>query len=241
MKLSGLCIDFLVVFFIFFFVHLFSPKANYISNEDAIYGLEFNKTMQQLGFENGDKIISINNKPVKNTDKIGIDILMNSGSEIKIMRQNSYKVLRINDNDIAKILHSEGTPVKVRLKPNIDGEKIQQIKHTEEKFSFTSVLESYKTNIKGAYNFIIPEKDYKKIRGINITTDIFKGKILVLAFCSTIIGLLNLLPLPGFSLGNFIIAVVELRRNKRFNPKKKNIIGLCTVCFVVILILSQHF
>ncbi|WP_408092494.1 zinc metalloprotease [Chryseobacterium terrae] len=203
--------------------------------------MEFNKTMQQLGFENGDKIISINNKPVKNTDKIGVDILMNSGSEIKVMRQNSYKVLKINDNDIAKILNSEGTPIKVRLKPDVNGEKSQQIKQTQEKFSFASVLERYKSNVKAAYKFIIPEKDYKKVNGINIKTNGFKGKIVLLSFCCTIIGLLNLIPFPGFSLGNFIIALVELKRNKKFNPQKKNIVGLCTVCFVVILILSQYF
>ena len=91
LKLSGLFIDFFAAFLILFLIHLLSPKTYYIDNKDAIYGLEFNNTMRDIGFENGDKIISINNQPVKDISKINIDILMNPNSIIKINRNNKYK------------------------------------------------------------------------------------------------------------------------------------------------------
>jgi len=100
LKLSGLFIDFLVAFLILFFIHLLSPKNYYIENNDAIYGMEFNETMEKLGFEDGDKIISINNQPVKDISKISIDIIMNPNSIIKISRNNHYRKLIVNDNQI---------------------------------------------------------------------------------------------------------------------------------------------
>lgn len=235
-KLSGLFFDFFIAFLILFFIHLLSPKSYYVDNKDAIYGLEFNETMQELGFENGDKILSINNQPVKDISKISIDLLMNSGSKIKIKRQGSYKELRINDDDIVKILHSKGTPIKVKLKPNKEGDKIHEIKHTQEKFSFGKVLKDYQKNIKGTFDFVTPKNDYKKVGGISSVFKNFNGQISFLAFCCTVIGILNLLPLPGFSLGNFIISVIELKRGKIFNSKKKNIVCLCTVVVVIIII-----
>lgn len=234
LKLSGLFIDFFVAFLILLLIS-FTSANTFIDNKDAIYGLEFNDTMQELGFENGDKIISINNKPVKDINKISLDLLINPGSIIKIRRKNDYKELKINDNEVMKILQSKGTLIKAKLTPNIEGSEIQEIKQTKEKLSFRSILKIYQNNIKGAYDFINPKKDYKKVGGIHPVGNGYRENMLFLAFCCTIIGLLNLLPLPGFSLGNFIISAIELKRGKIFNFKKKNFVCLCTV-FIVILI-----
>lgn len=239
LKLSGLFVDFFTAFLILFLIHLLSPKAYYIDNKDIIYDLEFNETMLQLGFENGDKIISINNQPIKNISEITNLILLNPNSIIK--RKNDYKELKISDSEAMKILQSEGTPIKAKLKPNTKEGKIQEIKQTQEKFSFEKVLKNFQHNIKEAYDFIIPKKDYKKVGGIGATSKSFIGQISLLPFYCIIVGLLNLLPLPGFSLGNFIISFIELKRGKAFNLKKKNIVSLCTVCFVIIFILSLHY
>jgi membrane-associated protease RseP (regulator of RpoE activity) len=241
MKLSGLFTDFFVAFFILSLIHLFSPKEYYINNKDAIYGLEFNKTMQQLGFKNGDKIVSVNNQPIEKISEITSLILLNSNSIIKIKRNNNFKELKITDEEIMKILHSEGTPISVKRNFSKERGKIQEIKHTQEKFSFLAVLKSYQNNIKGAYHFIIPKNYYKKVSGFNIKTNTFKEKISLLAFCSTLVGLLNLIPLLGFSLGNFIISLIEVKREKPFNQKKKNILCLSTVFVIIIFIFILHY
>lgn len=236
LKLSGLFFDFLIAFLILFIIHLSSPKTSYIRNDDAIYGLEFNKTMQQLGFENGDKVISINNQSIEKISEITNLILLNSNSVVKVKRKNNYTEIKINDEEKLKILQSKGIAVKAK-----QGEKIQEIKQTQEKFSFKKVLKSYQNNIKGAYSFIIPKKDYKKISGINITTNGLKEKISFLAFCCIIVGLLNLIPLPGFSLGNFIISLIEFKRNKPFRGKSKKIAGISTVFIVIIILIAIHY
>lgn len=239
MKLSGLFADFFAAFLILFLMHLFSPKAYYIDNKHAIYGLEFNKTMQELGFENGDKILSVNNQPIRKVSEITNLIIFNSNSNIKVKRKNSYMNLKINDEGIMKIVQSEGSPITVKSSSNTG--KIKEIKETEEKFSLKKVLKSYQNNITGAYHFIIPQHDYKKLSGINLKTNSFKEKISLLGFCSTVVGLLNLIPLPGFSMGNVIISLIELKIKKPFNQKKKNIICLSTVFVVIIFILSLHY
>jgi len=127
------------------------------------------------------------------------------------------------------------------LTPNTKGEKVQKIKLAQEKFSFGKVLENYQNNIKGIYNLINPIKDYKKISGMRSVSKGFIGQMSMLSFCSTIIGVLNLLPLPGFSVGNFIISFVESRRGKVFDLKKKNILGLSTILIVILVILFLRF
>lgn len=234
LKLSGLLIDFFVAFLILLLISLTSANI-YIDNKDAVYGLEFNDTMQELGFKNGDKIISINNQPPKDVNKITIDIAMNPNTVIKINRDNNYKELIINDKEVIKILQSKKTPVKAKLIPNIP------LKQTKEKFSLGKVLKNYQNNIKGAYDFISPKKDYKKIGGIRTEAKGFKENVSLLAFFCTVIGILNLLPLPGFSLGNFIISIIELKKRKLFDVKKKRIVCLSSVLIVVLMILYIHY
>ncbi|KQT22206.1 hypothetical protein ASG31_02385 [Chryseobacterium sp. Leaf404] len=241
LKLSGLVFDFFIAFLVLFLIHLLSPKAHYIDNKDAIYGLEFNQTMQQLGFKNEDKIISVNNQPVKDIRKINVDILMNSNSEIKIKRNGTFKELKITYTDVAKILQSEGTPIKDIFKPTPEEKNAQEIKQTQEKFSFGKVLKNYQNNIKEAYGFIIPKNDYKKVGGIGGVSKNFSFQISFLPFCCIVIGLLNLLPFPGFSVGNFIISLIESKRGKVFNFKLKNIVGLFSVSAVIIIIFYIHY
>ncbi|WP_449386735.1 hypothetical protein [Chryseobacterium lineare] len=225
LKLSGLIFDFFIAFLLLFLIHLLAPKTYYIDNKDAIYGLEFSNTMQELGFENGDKIISINNQPVKKISEITNMILLNPNSIIKIKRQNTDKEIKITDIDVMKIIQSKGTPIKVKFTPSIEEGKIQNIKQTKEKFSFTKVLENYQTYTKGAYDFINPKKDYKKVGRIRTVPKDFSGQLSLLPFCCLVVGIMNLLPLPGFSLGNFVISIIELKRDEKFNLKKKNIVG----------------
>ncbi|WP_282786492.1 hypothetical protein [Flavobacterium croceum] len=68
--------------------------------------------MKQLGFKDGDKIISINNQPVKDINKISIDIVMNPNTIIKINRNNDYQELKISSKDAIKILHSKAINYK---------------------------------------------------------------------------------------------------------------------------------
>ena len=241
LKLSGLPFDFFIAFLVLFLIHLLSPKVFYIDNRDAIYGLEFNGTMQQLGFKNGDKIISVNDRPVKDIRKINVDILMNSNSEIKIKRGNHFKEIKINDDGVAKILQSEGTPIKALIKPTTEEKNAQEIKQTQEKFSFGKVFKNYQKMIKEAYDLMIPKNDHKKVGGIGAVSKNFSSQISLLPFCCIIVGLLNLLPLPGFSVGNFIISLVESRMGKVFNFKLKNIVGLFSVSAVIILIFYFHY
>lgn len=238
-KLSGLSIDFFIAFLIIFLVQLLSPKGYYIDYKDAIYGYEFSDVMKEIGFEDGDKIVAVDHQPVGKATEITMAIVMNS--IITINRDNRNIDIQIIDEDKMKILESKDIPVKVKLTPNVKGEEIKEIKRTKEKFSFIDVLKGYQINIKGAYNFINPERDYKKVSGINFSANSLKEKMGLLAFTCLIVGILNLLPLPGFSLGNFIISIIEKKRRKSFDTRKKNIIGFSTVFLVVIFILYQHF
>lgn len=239
LKLSGLFIDFFIAFLIIFLVQLLSPKGYYIDNKDAIYGYEFSDVMKEIGFEDGDKIVAVDHQPVGKATEITMAIVMDS--IITINRDNRNIDIQIIDEDKMKILESKDIPVKVKLTPNAKGEEIKEIKRTKEKFSFIAVLKGYQINIKGAYNFINPERDYKKVSGINFSANSLKEKIGLLAFTCLIVGILNLLPLPGFSLGNFIISIIEKKRGKSFDTRKKNIIGFSTVFLVVVFILYQHF
>ena len=60
---------------------------------------------------------------------------------------------------------------------------------------------------------------------------------MLLSLSSMFIGILNLLPLPGFSIGNFAISIVENIKKKHFNKKIMHVLRIISVGLIVGFIL----
>ena len=67
--IAGVTMNVILAFFIYCGIS-FSYGSQYISNEDMIYGYEFSQSAEQLGFRDGDRIVTIGGEKVENINSI---------------------------------------------------------------------------------------------------------------------------------------------------------------------------
>ncbi|MBP6064287.1 MAG: RIP metalloprotease RseP, partial [Bacteroidales bacterium] len=87
---------------------LFTWGEEYLKNEDAIYGVQCNELAREIGFKNGDKIISVDGQPVEKFQDIQIDIARNQAGSVKVLRDGAEVTININPNYIPAILNTPG-------------------------------------------------------------------------------------------------------------------------------------
>lgn len=86
-------------------------------------GLSFTQVGKDVGFKNGDKIISVDGEPVQNKfNRLIIDVLLSD--KLIVERDGQPKELKLSDESKAKILGTEG---KNFMMPRIEGFKIDSI------------------------------------------------------------------------------------------------------------------
>lgn len=86
-------------------------------------GLSFTQVGKDVGFINGDKIVSVDGEPVQNKfNRLIIDVLLSD--KLIVERDGQQKELKLSDESKAKILGTEG---KNFMMPRIEGFKIDSI------------------------------------------------------------------------------------------------------------------
>lgn len=102
--LGGVTVNFILAF-ILFIMMLYVWGTNYSTKDDIKYGFGVSKTLEAYGFQQGDKVISINGQPYED---LTIDI-------------NKYIMFRTVDN--VKVEHPDGTIEDIKLPEDI-GKKL---------------------------------------------------------------------------------------------------------------------
>jgi regulator of sigma E protease len=87
---------------------LFSWGEEYLKNSDAIYGVQCNDLAQEIGFRNGDKVISINGAPVDKFQNIQVDIARNQATSAVVLRDSENVTISIDPQYIPAILNTPG-------------------------------------------------------------------------------------------------------------------------------------
>ena len=104
--IAGVTMNVVLAFFIYCGIS-FSYGSQYISNEDMIYGYEFSQSAEQLGFRDGDRIVSIGGEKVENVASITTKILLaKEGCEVEVVREGAPHRFII-DNEILNIMRKE--------------------------------------------------------------------------------------------------------------------------------------
>lgn len=82
---------------------------SYFSNEDAHWGYNFNETGHRLGFEDGDRFLTINGEPIDNYLTIVNSLLLVDGDrEVVVERNGSPVTLNLRFNDLIQMRREEG-------------------------------------------------------------------------------------------------------------------------------------
>jgi len=237
LKLTGLAMSILIAFMLIFGITK-STRDTFIENKNAIYGLEFNKEMKEFGFQDGMRIKSINGREIDRvSDIIKLIILEDGETQVLLEKDGVNKEIVLNNRDkLTLIQHSSHNIIEPIFR---DGDGNNKIKVTIKNYSFLDALNKFGIVWKQAMVLINPTPSaYTSIGGFIVISKInsIQGFLMILSLNLILLGIINLLPLPGFSMGNFGISLVETLRKKNYDRKKKRIVGLITILLIIVFL-----
>lgn len=101
--IGGVLMNILTAFIIYICMS-FNYGEQYIKNEDVRYGYEFSELGQQIGFENGDKIISVDGKTFDNYMKVREAIIISNPKEVLVERNGEQVNVVMDEKNIEPLL-----------------------------------------------------------------------------------------------------------------------------------------
>ncbi len=101
--IGGVVVNFFLALFIYSLV-LYAWGEEYLPNSSVKYGIACDSLGIEMGFRNGDKIVTIGGKEVDDFLKITHDILLNSERSITVLRDNKTVTFTVPDSLIARLI-----------------------------------------------------------------------------------------------------------------------------------------
>ena len=111
--IGGVLMNFILAFIIYIGI-LYAWGEQYLPTENVKYGIEVNETGEQIGLQNGDKIISVGSHKVENFHKIISTLILDNASYIEVERDSQTVKVDISDEDIALLIKSKA-PISFRI------------------------------------------------------------------------------------------------------------------------------
>ena len=103
---AGVTMNVVLAFFIYCGIS-FSYGSKYLSNEDMVYGYEFSQSAEQLGFRDGDRIVTIGGEKIDNVSSIVPSIILaKENCKVVVLRDGAEKEF-ILDNEILNAMRKE--------------------------------------------------------------------------------------------------------------------------------------
>ncbi len=103
--LGGVMMNFLFAMVIYIGV-LYAWGETYLPTDNVTYGIEVTEVGKEIGFQNGDKIISVDGKHVENFLKIVPTIVLDGAKTVQVNRNGQVVDVEIDDADLALLLKS---------------------------------------------------------------------------------------------------------------------------------------
>jgi len=99
---------------------LFAWGEDYVPVENMKFGITTNETGEKIGFQNGDKIISINGENFERFKDIQKEILLSDEKTVQIERNGNKSEVIISDKEIKSIIESKSSFLGIRTEFVID-------------------------------------------------------------------------------------------------------------------------
>ena len=104
---GGVAMNFLFAIIVYAGV-LYVWGEQYLPNDNVKYGVVVGDTGEQLGFKNGDKILSVDNNKIEDFSKIVPTIVLDHASSVQVERDGQKMDIPITTEDFALLLKSKG-------------------------------------------------------------------------------------------------------------------------------------
>ncbi len=101
--IGGVLFNFILAFIIYIGV-LFAWGTSYLPTNNLTYGISVNQEAQKMGFENGDKIISIDGNPIENFAKFLPTIAIDGAKQVEVLRNDSSVYIPITNEFLPELL-----------------------------------------------------------------------------------------------------------------------------------------
>jgi regulator of sigma E protease len=83
---------------------LFAWGEEYLPTQNASYGIATDSLGMKMGFRDGDKILSVNNKEVKNFNKVPLEIMLNKASTVQVERDGAKIDIPVTEDDLSEMI-----------------------------------------------------------------------------------------------------------------------------------------
>ncbi len=104
--LGGVMMNFIFALIIYIGV-LYAWGETYLPTKNVTYGIEVSEAGKAVGFENGDKILSVDGKQIDNFMKIVPTIVLDNARSVQVERGGKVVEVEISDADLAILLKSK--------------------------------------------------------------------------------------------------------------------------------------
>src|ERR1043165_9908748 len=112
--IGGVTVNVILVILIYAMV-LFAWGEEYLPVQNATYGVAVDTLAYQIGLRDGDKILSVDNKPVKSITSVFGEVMINSAKTIQVERNGEKKDFSITGDDLSEMLKNKYTLVEPRI------------------------------------------------------------------------------------------------------------------------------
>ncbi len=104
--IGGVVMNFILAFVVYIGV-LYAWGEQYLPTANVKYGIEVDSVGMQIGLQNGDKILSVDNIQVENFRKIIPTVILDKAHAIQVERNGQKVDVEISDDDLALLIKSK--------------------------------------------------------------------------------------------------------------------------------------
>ncbi len=143
----------------------------YLRNEDAVYGIEVNDLSYEIGFRNGDRILSFDGVPTEDFSQLQVDLVRSQATAATVLRGSDTLTISIDPTYIPAMLNNPGM-FSLSFPFVVDG-------FTENSPNTGSGLEvgDWFCSVDGKEMFLVPDirKELALHKGEEITASVERG------------------------------------------------------------------
>ncbi len=99
---------------------LFAWGEEYLPNENVKFGVAVDTLGYEIGLRDGDKILSVNNKPVESITKVPLEIILNKASSIEVDRNGEKMSFAITEDHLSEMIKNKYALVEPRFPFDVD-------------------------------------------------------------------------------------------------------------------------
>ena len=104
--LGGVMMNFIFAFLIYISV-LYAWGTQYLPTENVTQGIAVSEIGKQIGFENGDKILTVDNVYIDDFNKIIPTVILDNAKTVQVLRNGEKTDVEISDDDLATLIKSK--------------------------------------------------------------------------------------------------------------------------------------